>query len=163
MAISTEDLAGSYPVAVGVATAEQWPTEPGEGVDCAALMCEAARAAVVDTGSDSIASMVDLVLATQGLSMLTDAAGRVAHAVGAPDAQVVTYQVGIPQQALINRAIEAVLDGSVRAALIVGGETKRRDDLARRAGVELPPLDVFERGDDELIAPEGEKIGRAHV
>ena len=57
-------------------------------------MCEAARAAVGDTGSDSIASMVDLVLATQGLSMLTDAAGRVAHAVGAPDAQVVTYQVG---------------------------------------------------------------------
>ncbi|NDH89069.1 MAG: hypothetical protein EBY61_10750, partial [Actinobacteria bacterium] len=41
MTISTEDLAGSYPIAVGVATAEQWPTEPGEGVDCAALMCEA--------------------------------------------------------------------------------------------------------------------------
>ena len=49
MVIFTEDLARSYPVAVGVATAEQWPTEPGEGVDCAALMCEAARAAVVDT------------------------------------------------------------------------------------------------------------------
>ena len=163
MAISTEDLAGSYPVAVGAATAEQWPTEPGEGVDCAALMCEAARAAVVDTGSGSIASMVDLVLATQGLSMLTDAAGRVAHAVGAPDAQVVTYQVGIPQQALINRAIEAVLDGSARAALIVGGETKRRDDLARRAGVELPPLDVFERGDDELITPEGEIVARPEI
>ena len=163
MAISTEDLAGSYPVAVGVATAEQWPTEPGEGVDCAALMCEAARAAVVDTGSASIASMVDLVLATQGLSMLTDAAGRVARAVGAPDAQVVTYQVGIPQQALINRAIEAVLDGSARAALIVGGETKRRDDLARRAGVELPPLDVFERGDDELITPEGEIVARPEI
>ena len=162
MAISTEDLAGSYPVAVGVATAEQWPTEPGEGVDCAALMCEAARAAVGDTGNDSIASMVDLVLATQGLSMLTDA-GRVAHAVGAPDAQVVTYQVGIPQQALINRAIEAVLDGSASAALIVGGETKRRDDLARRAGVELPPLDVFERGDDELIAPEGEIVARPEI
>ena len=47
MVIFAEDLARSYPVAVGVATAEQWPTEPGEGVDCAALMCEAARAAVV--------------------------------------------------------------------------------------------------------------------
>ena len=33
MAISTEDLARSYPVAVGVATAEQWPTEPGEGIE----------------------------------------------------------------------------------------------------------------------------------
>ena len=39
MAISTKDLARSYPVAVGVATTAQWPTEPGEGVDCAALMC----------------------------------------------------------------------------------------------------------------------------
>ena len=115
MVISAEDLARSYPVAVGVATAEQWPTEPGEGVDCAALMCEAARAAVVDTGSESIASMVDLVLVTQGLSMLTDAAGRVAHAVGAPDAQAVTTRSGFPnRRSSIGRSRPSSTDRSGR-------------------------------------------------
>lgn len=163
MLVSSEELAEAHPAAVGVATAEQWPEEPGEGVDCGELICEAARRAITDSGSDSIASMVDLVLATQGLSMLTDAAGRVAHAIGSPDAQAVTYRVGIPQQTLINRAIDAVLDGSARAALIVGGETKRRDDLARRAGVELPPLASFAGGDDELIAPEGEIVARPEI
>ena len=92
MVISAEDLARSYPVAVGVATAEQWPTEPGEGVDCAALMCEAARAAVVDTGSESIASMVDLVreganmLITRTFSKIFGMAGlRVGYGMGHPD------------------------------------------------------------------------------
>ncbi|MEO0494551.1 MAG: hypothetical protein AAF081_14170 [Actinomycetota bacterium] len=163
MTVTPEDMARAFPVAVGVATAEQWPTEPGDGVDCTELMGAAARRAIADTGSDTVAGMVDLVVATQGLSMLTDGAGRVAHALGAPDAHAVTYRVGIPQQALINRAIDAVMNGEARVAVIVGGETKRRDDLARRAGVELPPRAPFDGGDDELIAPEGEIVARPEV
>lgn len=163
MAAAPKDLSRSFPAVVGVATAEQSPTEPGEGLDCASLMIDAAQRAVADAGGRVVGSMVDLVLATQGLSMLTDAAGRVAHGVGAPDARAITYQVGIPQQTLLNRAITAVLDGSARFALVVGGETKRRDDIARRAGLELPALAPFAGRDDELIAPEGEIVARPEV
>ncbi|MEM9204583.1 MAG: hypothetical protein AAGC53_23315, partial [Actinomycetota bacterium] len=158
-----EDVANAYPTVVGVATAEQWPTAPGEGVDCAELMCEAARRALADAGAGAVGGMVDLVLATQGLSMFTDAAGRVAHAIGVPHAQAVTYQVGIPQQTLINRAVAAVMAGDARAVLIVGGETKRRDDIARRAGVDLPPPVSFAGGDDQLIVPHGEIVARPEV
>ena len=39
---ATKDLSRSFPAVVGVATAEQSPTEPGEGLDCASLMIDAA-------------------------------------------------------------------------------------------------------------------------
>ena len=162
MGPTRENTARAFPAVVGVGTAEQWPTAPGEGLDCPELMAAAARNALADAGDD-VGSLIDVVLATQGLSMLTDGAGRVAAAIGAPDADAVTYPVGIPQQTLINRAIAAVSDGSARAVLIVGGETKRRDDLARRAGVELPPLAPFDGGDDELIVREGEIVARPEI
>jgi acetyl-CoA C-acetyltransferase len=151
------------PIAVaGAATAEQWPNEPGEGVDCAELMITAAQGAVADAGA-GLGEVVDLVIATQGLSMLTDGAGRVATAIGRPDATAITYQVGIPQQTLLNHAFRSIRSGDARAVLVVGGETKRRDDLARRAGVELPPLAPFAGADDELIAPEGEIVARPEI
>ncbi|MEM9464735.1 MAG: hypothetical protein AAGA90_05160 [Actinomycetota bacterium] len=160
----TSDRLARAPVAVvGVATAERRPAEAGDGVDCAELMAEAARAAIADAGSDAIADLVDLVLATQGLSMLTDGAGRVAAAIGRAGAEAITYQVGIPQQTLLNHAFRAVRSGDARAVLVVGGETKRRDDLARRAGIDLPPLAPFAGGDDALIAPEGEIVARPEV
>ena len=84
MAAAPKDLSRSFPAVVGVATAEQSPTEPGEGLDCASLMIDAAQRAVAGAGGRVVGSMVDLVLATQGLSMLTDAAGRVATASAPP-------------------------------------------------------------------------------
>ena len=161
--ITPEELARAHVAVAGVATAEQWPQAPGDGVDCAELMSEAARRALVDAGSDELAGMVDLVIATQGLSMLTDGAGRVATAIGRPAAEAITYQVGIPQQTLLNRAFNAVRSGDARAVLVVGGETKRRDDIARRAGVELAPPAAFDGPDDERIAPEGEIVARPEI
>ncbi len=156
--------AGSVHAAVvGAATIEQTPTEPGEGLDCAALMIQAAERALDDAGSGTLGDMVDLVLATQGLSMLTDGAGRVATAIGRSEAAAITYRVGIPQQTLLNHAIRAVQAGEARAVVVVGGETKRRDDLARRAEIELPPAAPFDGPADELIAPEGEIVARPEI
>ncbi|MEM8706529.1 MAG: hypothetical protein AAGE98_08730 [Actinomycetota bacterium] len=150
------------PVLVGAASAEQWPTEPGEGLDCGALLSQAAANAIADAGVDGLAGAVDLVLVTQGLSMLVDGAGRIADTLGAPHARVVTYQVGIPQQTLINRAVEAVRSGEARAVVVAGAETKRRDDLARRAGVELSAVEPLAEP-DERIAPEGEIVARPEI
>ena len=153
---------GSVAVA-GAATVQQSPTTPGEGLDCAELMSEAARRAVTDSGGAAFGERVDLVLATQGLSMLADGAGRVAAAIDRPEATAVTYQVGIPQQALLNHAFRAVRSGEARAVLVVGGETKRRDDLARRAGVELAAPRAFDGPVDELVEPEGEIVARPEI
>ena len=151
------------PVLVGAATAEQWPLEPGEGVGSEQLLCDAAIAAVADAGSGpKLPELVDLVLVTQGLSMLVDGAQRIAAAIGAPRARTVTYQVGIPQQTLISRAIGAVRSGEARAVVVAGAETKRRDDLARRAEITLDRAEPFAEP-DELVVPEGEIVARPEV
>lgn len=149
------------PILVGAATAEQWPDHPGDGVSCGELMADAARAAIEDTGAAGLGSTTDLVLVTRGLSNLSDGAHRIAAALGAPRARCVAYQAGIPQQALISRAIDAVRRGEARTVVVAGGETKRRDDLARRAGIALEAPEPW--SDDELIVPEGEIVARPEV
>ena len=73
-----------------------------------------------------------------------------------------------PQQRLINDALTAISSGQVDVAVVVGGEAKRRDALARRAGVEPP---VTSQADDvtpdewqrpamgEIVAPAEIKVG----
>jgi len=150
------------PVLVGAA-AVQIVAEPGEGLDCGSLMVDAARRALADTDAPGLAASVDLVLVTRGLSMLDDGAARIAAAIAAPQARVVAYEVGIPQQTLINRAIEAVQSGQARVVVVAGAETKRRDDLARRAGIELPPAPAGPGRHDELVVPEGEIVARPEI
>ena len=107
----------------------QWPTEPGEGVDQPhhePLVLRSSTPAAVDC--------------LDGRPCAGHAGPADAHRRRPPSGPcrrcsrcAGRHLPGRLQQALINRAIEAVLDGSKPAALIVGGETKRRDDLARRA------------------------------
>lgn len=152
----------SVPALIGAATAEQHPQQPGDGVGCEELLVDAAIAAVADTGVSGVAPTIDLVLVTQGLSMLEDGARRIAAALGASGARTITYPVGIPQQTLISRAFDAIRSGEARSVVVAGAETKRRDDLARRAGVELArpaPLDP----PDELIVREGEIVARPEI
>lgn len=151
------------PVLVGAATAEQWPIEPGDGIGCEELLVDAATGAIADSGGGAeLSELVDLVLVTQGLSMLVDGAQRIAAAIGAPNARAVTYQVGIPQQTLISRAVDAVRSGEARAVVVAGAETKRRDDVARRAEMTLERLEPFAEP-DELVVPEGEIVARPEV
>ncbi len=153
----------NIPVLVGAATSEQWPEGPGDGVGCEELLVDAAIGAIANAGADAtLSEMVDLVLVTQGLSMLADGAQRIAAAIGRPDARAVTYQVGIPQQTLLSRAIEAVRSGEARAVVVAGAETKRRDDLARRADATLDRPEPHAEP-DELVVPKGEIVARPEV
>ena len=153
---------GSVPVVVGAATTEQSPRTPDEGLGCSDLLISTAAAALDDSGVSGLASTVDLVLVTQGLSMLVDGATRIAAGIGAPKARTVTYGVGIPQQTLISRAVETVRTGAARTVVVAGAETKRRDDLARRAGI-VPPESESPSVSDEYVAPEGEIVARPEI
>ena len=150
------------PVVVGAATVEQWPEGPGDGRDCGDLLTAAAVSAVADAGGRGLGATVDLVLVTQGLSMLPDGARRVAAAVGAPAARAIAYRAGIPQQTLLSRAIDAVRRGEARSVVVAGAETRRRDDLARRAGLE-PPEAPPAAAPDEVVVPEGEIVARPEI
>ena len=152
----------TLPVLVGVGAAHQRVPEPGGGLDTTGLIAEAVSTALADSGNGTLAARVDWVGATRGLSALPDAARRVAEGLGV-QAFTVAADVGIPQQTLVNHALEAVRSGRARVAVVCGGETKFRDDTARRAGVELPG-----HGQDGLVpdlhmAPQGEIVARPEI
>ncbi len=150
------------PVLVGAAVAHQRLDEPGAGLDCTELIIEAANAAVADAGGNGLGARVRLVAATRGLSNLPDPARRVAERLGV-EARTVVAQLGIPQQTLINHALEAIRRGETDVAIVCGGETKYRDDVARRAGVELTGHDQADLVPDLLLVPEGELVARPEI
>ncbi|MEZ5247366.1 MAG: OB-fold domain-containing protein [Acidimicrobiales bacterium] len=152
----------SPPVLIGVGAAHQRITEPGGGLDTTALMADAVMAALADSGAAAATANVDWIGATRGLSGLPDAARRIAEALGV-DAFTVAADVGIPQQTLVNRALEAIRSGRAKIAVVCGGETKFRDDTARRAGVELPGHDQTGLVPDLEMSPQGEIVARPEI
>ena len=156
----TDDAA--RPVLIGAATAQQRIAEPGGGLDTTGLIVEACHGALADTHADAVAGAVDWIGATRGLSMLPDAARRVAESLGV-EATTTAADVGIPQQTLINRALEAIRSGAAEIAIVCGGETKYRDDVARRAGVDLAAHDQDDLVPDHHMTPEGEIVARPEI
>lgn len=150
------------PVLVGVGTVSQQLDEPGAGLDDSAMIIEAARRAVVDGGSRALQPRIGWIGATRGFAGIADVGRGVATELRV-DAHTVAAAVGIPQQTLVNRAIEAIATGRVEAAIICGGEARHRADVCRRAGIALlgPALDSAEP--DEVLIPSGELMARPEI
>ena len=150
---------------VGAAALNQQADEPGGGLDTLELIVEAARQAVADAGGSGLGPRVGRVYSTGGLTRLRDPARAVARAVGAPDATTVLALPFVSQQSLLNAAMKAVRSGQSDAALVCGGETRARDDAARRAGIELDsptePPDLPEP--DEVWRHPGEKLAPPEI
>jgi acetyl-CoA acetyltransferase len=111
------------PVLVGVGAAHQRVDEPGGGVDTTTLMARAVEFALADSGASDLTRRVDWIAATRGLSALPDAARRISESLGV-EAFTVAADAGIPQQTLVNHALEAVRSGRADVAVVCGGETK---------------------------------------
>ncbi|MEQ8839956.1 MAG: OB-fold domain-containing protein [Acidimicrobiales bacterium] len=152
----------SLPVLVGVGAAHQRLEEPGAGLDTTGLIAAAVEAALADTQCTAVTREVDWIGATRGLSALPDAAQRVADALGVT-AFTVAADVGIPQQTLINHALEAIRSGAAQVAVVCGGETKYRDDVARRTGIELAGHDQAGLAPDLDMSPQGEIVARPEI
>ncbi len=121
------------PALIGIGVADQRLDAPG-GLEALALMEEAARRAFADCGHAALASEIDWVGAPVGTWSYRDPGREVARRLGADDVRSVRAEVGILQQDLIGRACDVVSTGAAEVALVVGGEARRRDQLARRAG-----------------------------
>jgi len=145
---------------VGISTQQ---AAPGEGVDAVALMARAAVAAGDDAGSRRALARTGRILVPQGTWTARDAGRSIARAVGAESARSVLVQIGIPQQSLIDEALAAIAAGDVDVALVVGGEAKRRDDQARRAGLTLAPIANPRTDPDEVQTPDSEIIAPAEM
>ena len=115
------------PVLVGVGTAHA-------DVEAAELMARAAKAAQTDTGASGLLAATQRIAVPRGTWSYTDPARIVADRIGAHTPQTVLADVGIPQQTLINDALEAIIGGQVDIVLIVGAEAKARAARAGRRG-----------------------------
>ncbi|MHB8430484.1 MAG: hypothetical protein ACYDDZ_08145 [Acidimicrobiales bacterium] len=129
---SSRTLDRRLPVLVGVGAASA-------DAGAAQLMSTAAEAAILDSGGRSVAARIDTIAVPQGSWSYPDPARSVAADVGAPVATTHLFELGIPQQTPINRALSAIASGASEVALVVGGEARRweRDQAASgRSGAE---------------------------
>jgi len=140
---------GRHPVLVGVGFASQDLDDPLQAVEVLDLMARAADAAGADAGAPAILRAVERILVPRG-TWTYPAPGRfVAQRIGADGAHTVRAALGIPQQSLINEALGSIARGDLDVAIVVGGEARRREVLARRAGLDLPESDQSALEPDE--------------
>jgi acetyl-CoA C-acetyltransferase len=148
------------PVLVGVA-AEVRRDDELPGLDPVGLMVAAAERAFADAGVPS--DLTGAVLVPRGSWGAGDPERVVAQRLGAPDARTTMAELGIPQLSIMRRACELIADGTVDVALVVGAETRHRDGVARRAGVERPPMPTTGAEPDEVLRPHDEFMTRPEI
>ena len=117
------------PVLVGVGRAS-------DDAEACELMIRALLAAADDTGAPGLLAAIDRVAVPQGNWSYPDPARLVADGVGATGARTHRVELGIPQQALINGALAAIMAGTSDVAVVVGGEAKAWERRRVRAGLE---------------------------
>jgi len=171
----TNDIDPRTPVLVGVATC----LEDAEAVE---LMVRASVAAGEDAGAGaSLLRAIERVAVPRGTWSYTDPGRIVAERVGANGAQTHLVDLGIPQQTLINQALEAILAGELEVALVVGAEAKARSARAAGKSSQADSASMAKMGnradtpggDDEIDqhgakpdvhqTPEGELVSQAEI
>jgi acetyl-CoA C-acetyltransferase len=115
------------------------------GVGAASVDAEAAESmamalvnAGADAGSPRLLERLDRIAVPQGNWAYPDPARLVAERVGAVGARTQLVELGIPQQSLVNEALAAIAAGACDVAAVVGGEHKRWERDAVRAGLRAP-------------------------
>lgn len=142
------------PVLIGVGRAS-------DHAEATELMGLALHDAGRDAGAPEILEAIDWMAVPQGSWTYPDPARWVAEAVGAREVRTHLFELGIPQQSLINEALVAILDGSSEVAVVMGGEARRwarsadavetgqpglvPDVVRRRTGTLLEPVEVATR------------------
>ncbi len=143
------------PVLVGVGAVTQ-RAEAGSGLEPWRLMEKALRDAAADAGADALLANIDQIAVPRGMWPYTDPARLLADAVGARAARTVMAEIGILQQTLFSDACEGIRDGALDVAVVVGGEARQREQLARRAGLEAPLTQQEGVVPDRTLRPEDE-------
>jgi acetyl-CoA C-acetyltransferase len=145
----------NVPVLVGIGVVDQRIEDRSEAAEPLALMIEAARRAVADSGAPGIAASIGRIGVPMGRWAYGDPARLVGQAIGARDPKTILAKVGVLQQTLLGDAARAVAEGETEAALVVGGDAGYR--LLRADLTGHPVTDRSDNGHpDLLLAPQAE-------
>ena len=146
----------STPVVVAAAAVTHHAGDAFVPSSATALMLEATRAALDATGvAAGLGAVIGEVLVPHGTWPESDPGRAVATAVGSPGARSVMGELGVLQHSLMARAARAVAEGSVEAALVVGGENRWSGVAVAKAGATVPegPPEAFDSQPDDVLRP----------
>jgi len=147
------------PVLFAWSAVEQREADPLSALDPVGLIGKAAKQALPDAVGEAILRQVDWIGVPESATPYRDSGRLVANELGANGAQTHFFRIGVMQQTLISKALEAVHSGKARIALICGSEARYRDLRASLAGIKLELR--AEREDalpDTMYAPEHDLV-----
>lgn len=142
------------PLLVGVGTAGG---AGDAGAEPAVLMARALEAAADDAGTRALLPAVDRIAVPRGTWSYPDPGRLVAGQVGATAARTLLAEIGVPQQSLVTRALQALAAGASEVAVVVGGEARRwarAPDAAETAQPGAAPDELDTREPEFIAEPE---------
>ena len=111
------------PVVVGIGDIQQ--KDQFDNLDEALILMEKASInAIKDCENSEITKYIDEVQIPKGFWKYRDPGKWIAERNNFPNAKTTVSKIGVLQQSLINNACKKIIDGKIKACLIVGGEAR---------------------------------------
>jgi len=137
------------PVLVGVAQILQRPEDPAQAVEPLALMEQALRQALADSGGAPLDTQLDYVGVVRGAWKYSDPGRLLAERLGVNAKSGMSPNGGNTPQAYVNAISARIAAGEISAGAIVGAETIWSRRRQRRAGVHVPTTEQVDVSPDE--------------
>src|SRR5210317_705979 len=141
------------PVLVGIGSLQQKGSF--EQLDEALILMEQATLdAIEDTNAPEIKNYIDEIQIPKGFWAYRDPGKWIAEKHGFGKAETSVTKIGVLQQNLINSACKKIIDGEIRASLIVGGEARFKMIQALKEGLPYEEMTLTENPDNYVKAKE---------
>jgi acetyl-CoA C-acetyltransferase len=144
------------PVLVAAAAVQQREEVAGAGLEAYQLMVAALEKAAAEAQAPQLLTRAQRIEVPKGMWNYTDPARLVADAIGASKATTVLADIGILQQASINRACNAIASGELEVAIVTGAEAKYRALRGQIEGVEISETSQENAEADITLRPDAE-------
>ena len=141
------------PVLVGLGSMQQKGSF--EQLDEALILMEQATLdAIEDTNAPEIKNYIDEIQIPKGFWAYRDPGKWIAEKHGFAEAETSVTKIGVLQQNLVNSACKKIIDGEIRASLIVGGEARFKMIQALKEGLPYEEMALTENPDNYVKAKE---------
>ena len=141
------------PVLVGIGLLQQKGSF-AELDEALILMEQATLSAIEDTENSSIVNYIDEVQVPKGYWTYRDPGKWIAEKHGFSKAKTSVTKIGVLQQNLINSACNKIINGDIRASLIVGGEARYKKIQALKEGLQFEEMELTVNPDHYVKAKE---------
>jgi acetyl-CoA C-acetyltransferase len=141
------------PVLVGIGSLQQKGSF-GKLDEALILMEQATLDAIEDTNAPEIKNYIDEIQIPKGFWAYRDPGKWIAEKHGFAEAETSVTKIGVLQQNLVNSACKKIIDGEIRASLIVGGEARFKMIQALKEGLPYEEMALTENPDNYVKAKE---------